>query len=124
MEKVLIITGNSKVHKIDYASSVIAGYQNHEIASFRKGELVIDDVFSFHKCTKSTKIITLSEFDGTQNKEIFYGIVSGKFEIRKPHWNAFLIEIDKLIIICDEKLTKANFPTDASFTRRFEIVEL
>jgi hypothetical protein len=124
MERGIIIIGKDKVAKIDLAQEIIKGYTSVEIVIFTAEEFKGDYDKRYHLCTKATKIIVVKHLASTKLMEQFYSILTGEIIVIKPYWDLFEIEIDKLIIICDEKLTKADFPKGSSFTRRFEIVEL
>lgn len=127
MEKGIIITGKDKAMKAFVVGTMCWGYDSSEIAIFDYKEIIEKShqtFFSDGMCRKSTKIIVVNGFFKPLSIEQFYNHIQGEITINRLYWTPFKIHIDKLIIVCNEKLSKSEFPIDPSFTRRFEIIEL
>jgi len=77
--------------------------------------------FRFGPCSENTKALVIDDLESLENLYEFYPLVNG-FQVDEPMKKPYTI--NPKIIITSSAITADMLPTDASFTSRFEVIDL
>ena len=124
MDKGIIIIGKALSGKTRLANGLVKN-QDAKKVCFIDGKLFKKESFPFRNCTKETKFIIIDDLINIDVIKGFYNTIpQGHLLVDSPNQAIFSIYIDQLILVFDESITIGNLPKDASFLRRFKIIDL
>lgn len=124
MNKGIIIIGEPLSGKSLLAKQLVEKYKKEELAIIDGRQFSINSSFKFNNCTKETKVLIIDDILPKTNIQELYSLVSGNLLVNKPLVEPFEIHLEKLIVVCSYEIKENDLPTDQSFLRRFEIINM
>jgi len=119
--KHLLIIGPPKSGKTKRANEIAAEYSKNEVCYFSMFRKRTVSDFFFDGCTEQTKLIIIDEIKSIKHLYNFFDATEGITvnTLGKP-----TINIHPRIICISEFIKESDIPVDASFVRRFEVINL
>ena len=124
MNKGIIIIGEPLSGKSLLAKQLVENYKKEHVVLIQGNHFLRKNSFPFQSCTEETKVLLIDDVLPKTHIHEFYSILNGNVLINKLGEESFEIKIEKLIIICSAEIKESDLPTDESFKRRFEIINL
>lgn len=121
MNKSILIIGRPGSGKTTKAKEISNQFQKNEVAFiFSRGKKIQKDNFLFSGCTEQTKLVVFEELYDIEQVEAFYNPITVNKKMKIP----FTIS-PHLVLVCQSEITEDQLvKLDASFYRRFEVVNL
>lgn len=124
MNKGIIIIGGPLSGKSVLAKHFVKNYKKEEIALIDGRFFSYKNNFKYQNCTKETKVLIIEDILPNTSFDEFFSMVSGNLVINRCRKEPFEINIEKLIVVCSAEIKETDLPTDQSFIRRFEIINM
>jgi len=121
MQKITLILGPAESGKTRKAYEMTSHLHKTEIVFMWAKNLNKQNYFRFAPCSENTKALVVDDLESLENLYEFYPMISG-FQVDAPMKKPFII--NPKIIITSSAVTADMLPVDASFTNRFDVINL
>lgn len=125
-KKITLIIGNAESGKTTKVKEIASSYDKENVTwidgyHYNKG---FRKRFFYRSCDLNTELIIIDEIKDASYIEHFFGDIIDGVLVDKPYKDAFYIYPD-IIIICNEKISIDDLPTESlAFNRRVSIVKI